>query len=82
MHQIEWKESAIKQLNKLDSFIAKRVFSSIEGLQIDPFKKDIKKLKGSSDFRLRVGDYRVIFSIQNSVITILKIAHRQHIYER
>lgn len=82
MYIIEWKESAIKQLEKLDSFLAKRIFKSISELQENPFSKDVKKLKGSNEYRLRVGDYRIILSISQSTLTILKIGHRQHIYQR
>ena len=51
-------------------------------LSENPFSKDIKRLKGSNDFRLRVGDYRVIFSIEKETIQILKVGHRKNIYER
>ena len=82
MYSLAWKEEAIKNLEKLDRSISKRIFKTIESMALDPFSKDIKKLKGSIDFRLRVGDYRVIFSIIENTITILKIGHRQNIYQR
>ena len=82
MYSIEWKENALRNLEKLDKSITSRIVKNIEEMQEDPFKKDVRRLKGSSLFRLRVGDYRVIFEIQNATITIIKIGHRQHIYER
>ena len=82
MYSIEWKENALRNLEKLDKSITSRIVKNIEEMQEDPFKKDVRRLKGSSLFRLRVGDYRVIFEIQNTTITIMKIGHRQHIYER
>jgi len=82
MYNLDWKENAIKQLEKLDPSISRRIFKAVEDLALDPFSKDIKKLKGLSDFRLRVGDYRIIFSISQNTITILKIGHRSHIYQR
>ncbi len=82
MFQIEWKEGSLRNLQKLDVTIARRIIKAVEEMQKDIFSKDVKKLKGSSEYRLRVGDYRVIFSLEKEHITILKIGHRQQIYER
>jgi len=80
MYDIEWKEHALQNLEKLESSIARRIFKKIEGLSENPFSKDIKRIRGSRDFRLRFGDYRVIFSIEQGRIQILKIGHRKNIY--
>ena len=82
MYSIEWKENALRNLEKLDKSVASRIVKNVEEMQEDPPKKDVKKLKGSNLFRLRVGDYRVIFEIQNTILTVLKVGHRQQIYER
>ena len=58
------------------------IFKKVEELSEDLFSKDVKKLKGSNDFRLRVGDYRIIFSIEGETIIILKVGHRNNIYDR
>ncbi len=81
MFKIGWKERALKDLDKLDPSISRRIVKSVDEMKENLFAKDIKKLKGSDDFRLRVGDYRVIFSIEGDPITILKVGHRHHIYE-
>ena len=82
MYFIEWKENALRNLEKLDKSVASRIVKNVEEMQEDPLKKDVKKLKCSNLFRLRVGDYRVIFEIQNTILTVLKVGHRQQIYER
>jgi mRNA interferase RelE/StbE len=82
MYNIEWKEHALQDIEKLESSIARRIIKKVDELSENPFSKEIKRLKGSNDFRLRVGDYRVIFSIERNVIQILKIGHRKNIYER
>ncbi len=82
MLQIEWKENALRNLQKLDITITRRIIKAVEEMQEDPFVKDVKKLRGCSEYRLRVGDYRVIFSLEKNLITILKVGHRQQIYER
>lgn len=82
MFQIEWKEHAIENLDKLETTISQRIFKKVEELANNPFSKDVKRLKGSDYFRLRVGDYRIIFSIEKDLIIILKVGHRKNIYER
>lgn len=82
MFKIEWKEQALRELEKLDLSISRRIFKAVEIMQTDPFQRDIKKLKGSTYFRLRVGDYRIIFEMTQDTITVIKIGHRQNIYDR
>jgi len=82
MFQIEWKENAIGDLNKFENSIVRRMIKRVDELSNDPFSKDIKRLKSSEYFRLRVGDYRIIFSIEGNLITILKVGHRKNIYDR
>jgi len=82
MYSIDWKESAIKELEKLDRSISSRVFKNVEELKEGLVKKDVKRLQRSTYFRLRVGDYRIIFSLEDNTITILKMGHRKNIYKR
>jgi mRNA interferase RelE/StbE len=79
--KIVWDEKAYTSLKKLEPIISRRILKKVDGLLENPFCKDIKKLKGSNDFRLRVGDYRVIFSIESNTIQILKVGHRKKIYD-
>ena len=79
--KIIWDEKAYDSLNKLEPIISRRILKKIEELSEGPFSKDIKRLKGCDDFRLRVGDYRVIFSIEQDKIQILKVGHRKNIYD-
>ena len=79
--KIIWDEKAYDSLNKLEQVISRRILKKVEGLSENPFSKDIKKLKGSDDFRLRIGDYRIIFSIEKDTIQILKVGHRKNIYD-
>jgi len=81
MYNLDWKEHALKNLNKLENSTSKRIIKKVEELCENPFSKDIRKLKGYKNyFRLRVGDYRIIFSLEDNLITILKVGHRQTIY--
>lgn len=82
MYKIIWDDKAIESFYKLDPFIVQRITKKIDELQVNPFSKDIKRLKGSKDFRLRVGDYRIIFSIEKDIMIILKVGHRKNIYDK
>ena len=80
MYNIIWKEGVLRDLEKLEKSIASRIYKKVGELSKDPSSKDIKKLKGLDTYRLRVGDYRVLFDIDKDNIIILKISHRKKIY--
>ncbi|MBA7596012.1 hypothetical protein ES703_02981 [subsurface metagenome] len=81
-YKIIWDKKALDFFNKLQPVLCRRIFKKIGELRQDPFSKDIKRLKGEKAFRLRIGDYRVIFdiNIKNRVIIILRLGHRKNIY--
>ena len=82
MFELEWKESATKDLGKLERNISSRIYKKVDCLRQGFKSKDIKRLKGSNDFRLRVGDYRVLFSFSGNVLIVWKVGHRKKIYRR
>lgn len=79
--EVKWTESAFKKLQKLDPIIRKRIIDRLENVSEDPFLF-AKKLTGSNLWSIRVGDYRVIMSIEIGVMVILVIdvGHRSKIY--
>lgn len=77
--QIEYSKKAIKYINSADKTKKKRLKEAIENI---PFG-DIKKLKGIDEgYRLRVGDLRVLFSMENDKIYIDNIIPRGQAYKR
>lgn len=83
-YQIELKPAAIKGLRGLPKSIQKQISSKIDSLANDPFPTKAKKLEGSEKiYRLRVGDYRILYQIQKRVLLILviSIGHRKEIYK-
>jgi mRNA interferase RelE/StbE len=83
-YPIEVLKSAQKSLSKLPKSIQARIVQKIDNLVIDPYPTDTKKLKdGNGLFRVCVGDYRIIYKVQNNelIILIVKIAHRHEVYE-
>ena len=82
MYQIIWDEKAQDDINKFESIISKRIAKKVRELSENPFSRDIRKLKGEDLFRLRVGDYKIIFEIKGDRIFILEVGHRKKIYKK
>lgn len=80
-YEIEFDPEAKKFLEKLDQELSARIVSKIEDLKYKP-QHFAKKLTGIKLWRLRVGDYRVLFDLyeQEGEIYIVKIGHRKNIY--
>ena len=66
--KIVWDKKAFEELNKLEAAVGRRIAKKVDELAEDPFSCDVKKLRGVAGYRLRVGDYRVIFDIDNDTI--------------
>ena len=80
--EIAWSDNAIKQLNKLERPIAKRIFEKVGELRENPYRY-LAKVAGSECFRMRIGDYRVLVDVNDrSKIIVLKIGHRKDIYKQ
>jgi len=79
---IHYDPKVIKQLQKLDKTIASNILDGIEEYFNSPIITKIKKLKTPFDgaYRLRIGDYRVIFYQEDDLVLVSKIAHRKQIY--
>lgn len=82
MYELIYSPSALKQLEKLEQDLKKRILIALERLRIRPESCDIKKLVGITGYRFRVGDYRIIFDMEKDklIILILQIGHRKNIY--
>lgn len=82
-YRIEWKKSAAKELRKLDTSVASRIVVAVEALAEAPFPSGVRKLTGSDNaYRIRIGDYRVVYTImhQQLVVQIIRVAHRREVY--
>jgi mRNA interferase RelE/StbE len=75
--------SAQKQLSKLPNAIATRIEDKMMELELDPRPLGCKKLKGRDAYRIRIGDYRVIYEINDGklFVTVITIGHRREVYE-
>ena len=83
--EIVFKNSAAKEFKKLDPPVVKRIADQIDKLQISPFPHGVEKLKTYESpvlYRIRIGDYRVLYcvDIDLKVITIFAVRHRREVY--
>jgi mRNA interferase RelE/StbE len=83
VYEIVITESAKKDIKKLTNNIIQRILEKIEELSKNPRPAGCKKLVGSSLYRIRIGDYRVIYNIDDKVLVVdvRKVGHRKNIYE-
>jgi len=80
---LEFTASATREFRDLDRQLQRRITEKVTALCADPFPAGSKKLKGQADhFRIRVGDYRVIYRIDGKrvVIVVVRIGHRREVY--
>ena len=84
-YNIQWKASAKKELKKLNKPDVPKIISAVEALSHRPFPSNSKKYLGTDHtFRIRIKDYRVIYSVLTNILTIevIKIGHRKDIYRK
>jgi mRNA interferase RelE/StbE len=82
-YTVSLKPAAARQLEGLPRDIQERIFAKLTALGANPRLPGIEKLRGSEDlFRVRVGDYRIVYQIQEDrhVVLVVKIGHRRDVY--
>ena len=82
-YNINYDPKVFKQLSKLDKAEAKAILDKIERFAQEPILTQIKKLKTPFDgaYRLRAGNYRIVFYLENNLMLISKVAHRKNVYD-
>ena len=83
MYRVLLERAAEKDLNRLSGDIYKRVVTSIQRLGANPRPVGCRKLAGSTnDWRVRVGDYRIIYEIADTirVVRVVRVRHRREVY--
>lgn len=80
---IHWSDQGLSDLGNLDRPVSQRVVKKLESVVVDP-ERYFARLKGGDDYKLRIGDYRVLAELDhaNRRLTISKVGHRSNVYER
>ena len=83
-YKVYFRKSAAKELEKLPKAALRKIIKKIERLSDEPRPAGREKLSGQELYRVRQGDYRIVYSIQDNELTIwvIKVGHRKDIYKR
>jgi mRNA interferase RelE/StbE len=84
-YRIELKRSAAKEIEAIGSKKDRqRIVERIEKLTEDPKPSGSQKLAGEESYRVRQGNYRIIYTIEDDVlvVTVVKVGHRKKVYRK
>ena len=86
MLDVEFTKTARKMLRALDQTVGARIVGKIRAYANNPLSQasNVKALRSKPGFRLRIGDYRVLFTVSGAVVTIMtvyRIGHRKDVYD-
>ena len=81
-YKVYFKESVEKDLRQIPQKEIKKILRRIETLTVNPRPQGCEKLTGQERYRIRQGQYRILYSIQDNELTIwvVKISHRKDVY--
>jgi mRNA interferase RelE/StbE len=81
-YQVILPKSVWKELDRLPDDVASRILARLAGLETNPRPADVKKLKGRDAWRIRVGNYRVIYEIHDRIlqVIVITVGHRREVY--
>lgn len=83
-YRIDLVNQVNKELRKIQKNVRNRILDAIRDLAANPRPDGVKKLKGESFYRIRVGNYRIVYTIEDRklYILVLSVGHRSDVYER
>jgi len=83
-YRIELRPAAVRALRQLDQQIRRRVHGAIALLARDPRPPAARALRGRTGLRVRVGDYRIIYTVADDVlvVVVVTLGHRREVYDR
>ena len=81
-YQVIIPKSVRKELDRLPDDVARRILARLSGLETNPRPPDVNRLKGRDAWRIRAGDYRVIYEIHDPIlqVIVITVGHRREVY--
>ncbi len=81
-YSVVFTSSAARDLRRLPEDVRRRVVAALQGLANDPRPPGCVKLSGGDEWRIRVGDYRVVYRVDDTArqVTVTRIGHRRDVY--
>lgn len=82
-YELVFKRSVAKDLRRLPNKDVAKLVERMHALAADPRPPGCEKLSGMERYRVRQGDYRIVYEIQQSrlIVLVVKVAHRKHVYK-
>jgi mRNA interferase RelE/StbE len=83
-HRVEITERVAKDIAKMNRNTQRRIETKFGELAEDPFPSGVTKLAGENAYRVRVGDYRIVYTVDHGQLTvwIIRVMHRGEVYSR
>jgi len=84
VYEVRLHPEAVRAFRRLRGAVRDRIETAIDGLAADPRPRGAAKLAGRDDFRIRVGDYRIGYAVDDEqrLVLVARIAHRREVYRR
>lgn len=81
-YTVRLKPRAERELDRLPIAVAKRIWGRLLALERDPRPRGAAKLEGVEGYRIRIGDYRIVYLVDDGqrVVDVARIAHRREVY--
>ena len=81
-YKVRIVHTAEREMDNLPAVIHTRISRRILSLEDDPRPKGVKKLSGREEYRLRVGDYRILYTVddKDTIVIICAVSHRREAY--
>ncbi|CAG0987973.1 Toxin RelG [Anaerolineae bacterium] len=81
-YRIVLKKSAAKELEAIPKRDLAKVVERIQSLAVEPRPPGVEKLSAQERYRVRQGDYRIVYSIEDDILTVcvVKVGHRREVY--
>jgi len=81
-YQLRPKRSVVKEMARLHPTVRERIMAVLKTLPDDPHPENSKQLQGHTIFAIRVGDYRILYEVNEDerLIVILRVRHRREVY--
>ena len=83
-YRIELRPAAVRALRDLDPPVSHRIHGAIALLAYDPRPPAARALRGRPGYRVRVGDYRILYTVADDVllVVVVTLGHRRDVYDR
>ena len=83
-YELVFRKSVAKDLRLLPNKDVKRILERIRTLAVDPRPAGCEKLSGQERYRIRQGDYRIVYEVEDArlIVLVVKVGHRREIYRK